>query len=753
MFSLMGVLYFFCMAEAITPPKPPDEHPRLLLRSSDIPEIKTRYDSSEMSDLREKLLEQANATSDGHLPDGKPENVWSDVKRRAFEAKAFLYVIQGDVDSGKQAVEMALAYLGSAETTYKEDGLFVSRGMNRAILGASIVYDWCYPLFTPEQRLELIKQIVRVAGNTEYGWPVENGRFVTGHYGEEKNPYMLAAGIAAYDEDPSIYNAMIDHLYNGFVPTRNFFYPGHRHHQGSAYGVDRFGHEAVASLLITRMGFPNPCIADQGKVPYFYMYNRRPDGLFMVEGDDYARGSGPDWFSPAELLHIAANMYQDPYVQDEAWRYGTRVGDAALRILIQDETLARKPVSSLPLTKYFGSPFGAMIARTGWDIQGGKNAGAAVVRMHVKEYMFANHDHLDAGHFSLYYKGALAMDSGIYQGTIGQYGSDHFRNYYQRSVAHNTLLILDPDEPKPLLWRRECESRDGGQFWPDGNRSEFDSVEHLLSCGRRADILAHEFGPDPITPDYSYLKGDMAESYKAPDPYPAKVSEVKRSFVFLNLKNSDHPAALVVYDRVTARDASFKKSWLLHSISEPAISDNITIITRTEDGYNGKLVNHTLLPETHNIVKIGGPGREFWADGKNYPNLPRKGGSYEPGAWRIELSPRNPATTDHFLNVMQVMDAVGGPEPLTISRIETDHFVGIKIADRVVLFSKSGERIHGSLSFTAPDSQGELKYLVTDLKAGKWQVTGPSEHSLEATDDGGAIYFQGAGGTYTLKSE
>jgi hypothetical protein len=501
------------------------------------------------------------------------------------------------------------------------------------------------------------------------------------------------------------------------------------------------------------MGLANPCIADQGKVPYFPMYNRTPDGFPLVEGDDYARSSGPGHYSPPEQLYMIASMYQDPYVQDEALRYGSRVGDAAIRMIIRDENLERKPVSDLPLTRYFGSPFGEMIARTGWDIRGGKDAGAVVAKMKIKEYMFANHDHLDAGHFSLYYKGSLTIDSGMYQGTIGKYGSDHFKNYYQRSVAHNTLLVLDPEEPKPLWWGRELESRDGGQFWPDEKRSEFRSLEHLLSKGQRADILAHEFGPDSVTPDYSYLKGDIATAYKAPEPYPAKVSEVKRSFVFLNLKDSEHPAALIVYDKITSTDASFRKSWLLHSINEPTVNNDITTITRTEDGYNGKLVNHTILPEADNIetVKIGGSGHEFWVDGKNYPNPPRKGTHYEPGAWRIELSPKKPAAIDHFLNVMQVMDAVGGPEPLAVSKIESDELVGVRIADRVVLFSKSGDRLHDTVTFTVSDAEGQIRYLVTDLKAGKWQVTGSSSHSLKATDDGGAIYFQAPAGTYTLK--
>jgi len=295
------------------------------------------------------------------------------------------------------------------------------------------------------------------------------------------------------------------------------------------------------------------------------------------------------------------------------------------------------------------------------------------------------------------------------------------------------------------------ESRDGGQFWPS-NRAEYRRIDDVIALGPRAEILAHEFGPDPHAPDYSYLSGDLARCYHAPAPYPPKVSEVKRSFVFLNLKSDRRPAALIVFDRVTSAKPEFRKSWLLHSINEPAVAGSATTVTRTEDGYNGKLVNHTLLPAGGNceIVKVGGPGREFWVDGRNYPFRPHDRGNDEPGAWRIEVSPRAPAATDLFLNVMQVMDAVGGPEPLAPELIETSALVGARIADRVVLFGKSKRQLNRSLSFTVGGADADMGILVTDLAPGRWEVKGPVALELKATDEGGALYFRGPAGDYRL---
>jgi hypothetical protein len=385
-------------------------------------------------------------------------------------------------------------------------------------------------------------------------------------------------------------------------------------------------------------------------------------------------------------------------------------------------------------------------------VQAGKDAPAVVAKMNISEWFFGNHQHLDAGHFSIYYKGSLAIDSGVYQGTEGGYGCEHFCNYLQRTVAHNTLLILDPDEPRPLYWGRELESRDGGQFWPHNGRAEVNTIEEVLAHGPQAEILAHEFGPDPMAPDYSYLKGDIARAYQAPAPYPPKVSEVNRSFVFLNLRDAEHPAALLVFDRVTAAQPEFRKSWLLHSINEPRVEGATTTIARAEDGYNGKLVNTTLLPPEgdREIVTIGGPGHEFWVDDRNYPQGYRRPGSHEPGAWRIELSPTQPSQTDLFLNVLQVMDAVGGPEPLPGRLTETDQFAGATIVDRAVFFSRSGQRVGEPFTLDLPGRDGAWSCLITDVAGGNWRVEGPVTLDLKATADGGCLYFRGPGGSYRL---
>ena len=95
---------------------------------------------------------------------------------------------------------------------------------------------------------------------------------------------------------------------------------------------------------------------------------------------------------------------------DQFLRQGGSGGNETIfELLWRDpDAPAASPSSTLPLSRYFGSPFGWMVARTGWG------EDAVIAEMKVNEYNFVNHQHLDAGAFQIYYKGALAIDSGLY---------------------------------------------------------------------------------------------------------------------------------------------------------------------------------------------------------------------------------------------------------------------------------------------------------------------------------------------------
>jgi hypothetical protein len=98
------------------------------------------------------------------------------------------------------------------------------------------------------------------------------------------------------------------------------------------------------------------------------------------------------------------------------------------------------------------------------------------------------------------------------------------------------------------------------------------------------------------------------------------------------------------------------------------------------------------------------------------------------------------------------MDHVGGPSPLETEKVEAGGMVGAKIADRVVLFSKSGDRLNGSLALPDLGEEDHLMYVVTDVSAGYWAVerAGAAPTQIQVTEEGGVLSFNGPADAYTL---
>jgi heparin/heparan-sulfate lyase len=390
---------------------------------------------------------------------------------------------------------------------------------------------------------------------------------------------------------------------------------------------------------------------------------------------------------------------------------------------------------------------GEMIARTGWTF--GVDSPDAVVHMRIGNYFFGNHQRKDWGTFQIYYKGPLAICSGVYEGTNSSYGTDHWESYYHQTIAHNGLLIFDPSETM-----QKGAANDGGQYWPNNGSDHPRDMATLLDSSngyKMGEVTAHEFGPDSMTPDYSYIAGDITAAYA-----PSKRDRVTRAMVTWNTGDAVYPVVFMVYDRVISTDASFKKTWLIHSIQEPQVQNKDITIIRDEveydnnGTYDGKLVSETLLPSDATLTKVGGAGREFWVESMQTNYATTKGGAAEPCAWRVEVSPGTPNTDDRFLHVMAVMDKAASPASAGVV-VQSDSLTGARKLDHVVLFSRSGNILKsGSFSLTGTDS---CSILICDLEPGAWSVTKDAQDltTCNATTEGKCIYFQGAGGDYQLR--
>jgi hypothetical protein len=301
--------------------------------------------------------------------------------------------------------------------------------------------------------------------------------------------------------------------------------------------------------------------------------------------------------------------------------------------------------------------------------------------------LLAQHKHFDSLNFVIYHHGHLALDSGTrYKEEVN---GQHLANYFAQTVAHNCVVIHQPGEPPARYWGGTVEGNHGGQH------KQLGSVVKAFETNDR----------------YVYVAGDATECYKHGGDLPEKVGLVTRQLVFLM------PNHFVIFDRVTSTDASYKKDWLIHTAYEPVIEGS----TLRADHGEGRLFCRTLLPKDAVLTPVGGPGKEFWAAGKNWDI---DTGNLKPeqlammGQWRVEVSPGAPRTEDVFLHVIQVGDqSLAAMDPAEL--IEADGSVGARVAagDRVweVTFRTQGD-LGGHLKLTEAGRIGVDADLATSVQ-------------------------------------
>jgi hypothetical protein len=712
-------------------PLPPPEHPRLYLRARQAAGLGARLTHPALAPVV-KRIEAMAAKSEQHR----------------IEWGAVHYLASPDPAQGRRLVEDGLRLLRASELP--KTGGDPYRATGRMMVTGAMVYDWLYPLLTAGEKQGYIAELMRLAKTQECGYPPVGQGAITSHTSEHMLMRdLMSAGIAVYDEFPELYELSAARFFREHLAARNWFYPGHAYHQGDSYGPYRYTCDVFPLFLFDRMGAGNVYTPEQRWVPYHFLYSTRPDGQRLRAGDTFYGDSvprGQPWPEGLGTM-LTASYYGDGVLLGHALRHGGNAGENSIfEFLWRDPALKAQPVEKLPLSRYFGAPFGWTIARTGWG------EDAVVAEMKVNEYNFVNHQHLDAGAFQIYYKGSLAVDSGLYQGVDGSYGSPHSKNYYWRTIAHNSLLVHDPHED---FGAANGFGNDGGQRIPN-RRYEARTLEMLRAEEngyRTGEVLAHGFGPHAQSPDYTLLEGDITRAYSR------KVKQVRRSQVFLNLRNGTVPAALVVFDRVVGADASFKKFWLLHCLEEPRIEESGAIVDATGHGARGRLILDVLLPPGAGIAKAGGPGDPFPVFGKSFPNSPRgdrlQRGSIEMGGWRVEVCPRQAAAEDLFLTVMQVTDReTGGRWP--VKPLDADGRTGCIIdgpsVSWVVLLRKESDRSAEPVRFSVPEGRA-YRFLVADLAPGAWRARRDDggSRNVRVAADSGAAWFEGPGGAWTLR--
>ncbi len=743
------------------PPK--GVHPRLYFTKNRIEEIKNNLTHQENKYAYEKYIELSECECDGIVTDITDTNSMSHMRiidsniLTCLNAKAFSYIITGNELHGYEAVAGVLSYLKTFDLSQMPAGMAHYTTM-RIMEKVACVYDWCYDLLSAKDKYHIACGVTsKCFKYLEYpDFPPTGGSLMIGHMsGTIFLVAWAAVGIALYDEYPEYYDITQRVVQKDLVPTQNFFMSSGENPQGSAYGPARensllFGDAIFSAMydnkkhLFDRDTFEQTCLT--------FLHMIRPDGEMMRIGDEYNEGTR--YASLCLTAYWGAYLYENPVLKGFAKKslnnfstFFTMAFTPVHHLIFNKTHIPCAPLSDLPLVQYIGSPMGSMYARTSWT-----DRDAVMTYMKIGEAYSANHEHKDAGNFQIFHKGILASKSGHY----GLYHYPIDLAYNKQTVSCNSILVYNPNMTHTPKWPY-C----GGQRTDDHVSEEVLDMyawqeNDSFKWGK---VLYHDYKLENEELKYTCLCGDITGAYDK-----ETVDEVKRYMFSLHTGRDDNPLIFFVFDRITSKDASYKKTFLLHTQAKPML----TTIGEEERpcGMITNLSSRLYIQSMGTKVKystIGGAGQQFQANRINYERTKIDGDDFifnfnvEEGWGRIEITPEKPSKTDRMLTVMYIAPDVDYSPRLVFGdsnvlpfhkavEIKGEGYLGAAILKNAVIFPENGNGFEDELSFTVPE---DVKHCyVIGLKGGKWNI---NEKTVDVKEESGIADFEVSSTEITLK--
>ncbi len=602
------------------------DRPRLLLTQKDLVEIRRSISPRAAKHwLWAELTEWCDARLD--LPiKNLAEDDDVDQNGRAF---AFAALLSDNPSYRLRAIQLA--------THIADNG--VGGELRGSIEAMAYVYDWLHDSLPEQVKEQIRSRLLRSCYDLES--QNRDDEFVTGHsHGNHKS--LILGLLAVEGESPKadqLLEQVVQNYRYGFLATWRRF--------GGTDGGSSKGWWYTTYALPFELEFFAAWRSATGEDLFqtertwceglldWFVHGMRGDHTFLREGDN--------------RVFNGLNFQDRHFGQLLAREYGNSLGQ-----WFAQEVLEETPVwgPHVVLDILWSDPDVEVSAPSGPTVRHFRNAGVVIMKESWKrdatlaafrsaEAYTLGHTHRDNCSFTLFFKGGLALDTGIYD----EYGSEHYRNYYSRSVAHNTITVYDPSEEFKLYGG--TYANDGGQRWlAEGTdvenawpaRAE-DTIDRAAGY-RLGGITRHEDAED-----YSYTVGSGGAAYSR-----KKLKRFLRHFLWLKRVNGWERPVMLVFDDVISTKPSFKKTYLLHTEMQPLIKGPlVTVLSGTG---KGKMFHFTLAPDAAVLTPVGGPGMQYWVDGKNYPPSRSPRENEESGSWRLEVSPSVESREDRFLHAL-----------------------------------------------------------------------------------------------------
>jgi len=668
----------FCLQAAAGPPphEPPLERfvtnrPRLFIAAASLP-VLTERAAREQRELWHRLRSDVPAWAAAtNFPPGD----------YGVESAAAAFVfLRERTDERLSAATGLLERSVNYYRTCDREQRVVSR-YSATRIHAIAAYDWLYDAMPAELRARLGRELLahvahRVLDRRVPGDNLSDYR--SGGYGESSLPWYVGIATRGTGIDEAQSAAAIAFGYEQHLRMLE--------HRRRLAGDDGGGATATLGYALRadpwaefnffhtmRSAFGLELAPDWPHVallPNYVLWNRLPGNLEFGAGDAFHLANElPDqdlYTHLAQIRHFYGRSHPEQaalaaWLQRQCRRpsYSPAWPLAPFLLADLDRTPPPRAPPALPLARHFAG-MGQIFMRSGWGAQD-------TYALFTAGGVCDRHKHFDENTCAIFHQGFLALDTG----TRPEPGC-HLFQYYCRTVAHNGILIRMEDETMPPYWGRPAPGEPARPIANDGGmRSPTGAVIRAFHT----------------TPDYTYIASDATACY-----HPDKCRLALRQFVHLQ------PDLFVVFDRVRTASAEQPVAWLLHTAAEPRVEAE-----RFSAGHRGgRLWCRTLLPSGAVLTKVGGPGKEFWSDGRNWPLPPTPwlGGERleHPellGGWRMEIAPAEPATDVQFLHLIEVGAALAKTNMTPARRLVGWNWSGVEIerGERrmSVRFRKTGE--------------------------------------------------------------
>ncbi|MFH1811264.1 MAG: heparinase II/III family protein [Pseudomonadota bacterium] len=706
-----------------------DAHPRLLV--DDLTDLRARCTGA-LSHACDVSSMFANST---HLTAALSGYDASQLARIA-KVMAFEYLVRGTPQHAVRA-RAVLAQLASHDRQHWVDLRDQIQDLGLGWIGLSwmLALDWVVDSVDRQNPTELAELQTIAQGTVvfvDYLLEMYKHSDFNNHFHLGRSPVLLA-GLALHDE------GLVDadarrYLDQGFDLLFNHAHPGLNvvagdmggWHESLGYFDGEMGLPLMVDMDALRTATGVDFFQDSSfwrNLPFWYLSSTVNSDLSLIHWADQGKdrwstaldgsaseGKGTrDYFTGlhknlARLGYAEAELAQ--YLLDQrigAYYDSGSYGESYYKVAHLNDVLWYTPgapasgLPNAPASSHFAN-LGEVILRQGTD------ADDAMAMFACADFR-GGHQQADNGHFSIWYRGYLAVDSGYYDG----WGSAHHMNYARRSIAHNTLTVTMPGETFSGTGHN-----DGGQAFAC-NTDYYNSPARDPACD-----VCDMWLSTGSSPAYDWIDADLTASYD-----PAKVTTVTRSFVWLR------PDLFIVHDQVESTHASYPKRFLLHGLGPFVASGSDHYV----DQDSGRLFVRTLLPASAQTVQVGGAGHEWEVEGTNY--TPSRGLAFS-GTHRLEISPPTSAVRDTFVHVLQVADqGLSTMQASTLLTASGAH--GVQVDNWLVWFGDPGPL--NALSYQV-DTGSATQVLVGSLAATTaYQVQSGSGAAFTATTDAHGVLF------------